>query len=75
VEQVSLDLQAAFPKAKGFSTSNIWYMKKWYLFYSVDREKLHQLGGELQHPGIKEDTILQQLARELPNVSKESRLH
>ncbi len=44
VEQLSLDLQARFPKEKGFATSNIWYMKKWYLFYA---EKLHQLGGEL----------------------------
>ena len=65
VEQVSLDMQAAFPGAKGFSTTNLWYMKKWYLFYtqsgehiacigdfqnhiSIDREKLHQIGGEIR---------------------------
>ena len=35
VEQVSLDLQAGFPNVKGFSTSNLWYMKKWYQFYSA----------------------------------------
>ncbi|SMC71220.1 Predicted nuclease of restriction endonuclease-like (RecB) superfamily, DUF1016 family [Oscillospiraceae bacterium] len=34
VEQVSLDLQAAFPGVKGFSTRNLWNMKKWYSFYS-----------------------------------------
>ena len=34
VEQLSLDLQAEFPDEKGFSTSNIWYMKRWYLFYA-----------------------------------------
>jgi len=44
VEQVALDLQKEFP-GDGFSTSNVWYMKKWNLFYT---EKLHQLGGELQ---------------------------
>ncbi len=27
VKQVSLDLQAEFPNVKGFSTSNLWYMK------------------------------------------------
>lgn len=27
VEQVSLDLKAAFPKAKGFSARNLWNMK------------------------------------------------
>lgn len=34
VEQVSLDLQAAFPESKGFSTTNLWYMKQWYRFYT-----------------------------------------
>ena len=34
VEQVSLDLQAAFPEAKGFSARNLWFMKQWYTFYS-----------------------------------------
>ena len=43
VEQVSLDLQNEFPSAKGFSTTNLWNMKKWYNFYS---EKLQQVVGE-----------------------------
>ena len=49
VEQVSLDLQAEFPDAKGFSTSNLWYMKKWYQFYTgmLDNQKLQQLVGEI----------------------------
>lgn len=47
VEQLSLDLKDAFPNTKGFSTTNIWYAKKWYLFYSLHLTKLHQLGGEL----------------------------
>lgn len=47
VEQVSLDLQDAFPGVKGFSTSNLWYMKKWYQFYTehTNFEKLQQLVG------------------------------
>ena len=49
VEQVSLDLQAEFPNVKGFSTSNLWYMKKWYQFYSASLcdEKIQQLVGEI----------------------------
>lgn len=43
VEQVSLDLQREFP-GDGFSASNVWFMKRWYLFYL---EKLHQLGAEV----------------------------
>ena len=48
VEQVSLDLQAEFPEVKGFSTSNLWYMKKWYQFYNdlLDDKKIQQIVGE-----------------------------
>ena len=51
VEQVSLDMQREFPDAEGFSASNLWFMKKWYLFYSSDeaQEKLYQLGRELEY--------------------------
>ncbi len=50
VEQVSLDLKREFPGTDGFSTSNLWYMKKWYLFYTDgDSEgKLQRTVGELQ---------------------------
>lgn len=46
VEKLSIDLKTAFPLTKGFSTTNLWYIKKWYLFYSQNDIKLHQLGGE-----------------------------
>ncbi|MCM1304754.1 MAG: DUF1016 N-terminal domain-containing protein [Lachnospiraceae bacterium] len=52
VEQVSLDMQNKFPHAKGFSTTNLWNMKKWFLFYSGDYEKLQQLVGEIEFPKI-----------------------
>ena len=50
VEQVSLDLKREFPNADGFSTSNLWYMKKWYQFYADGdaEEKLQRAVGELQ---------------------------
>lgn len=53
VEQLSLDLRAAYPDVKGFSSRKLWYMKQWYLFYSgnsVQTEKLHQLGAEMVSP-------------------------
>lgn len=70
VEQVSLDLKAAFPKAKGFSTTNLWNMKKWYLFYSSNHtnEKLQQLVGELQQADSKNDTRLHQLGGEIQEM-------
>lgn len=71
VEQVSLDLQAAFPESKGFSTTNLWYMKQWYTFYSGASERLAQLGREL--PQKK----LQQLGGEFQGVENDdnTKLH
>ncbi|WP_165056379.1 DUF1016 N-terminal domain-containing protein [Adlercreutzia sp. ZJ176] len=49
VKQVNLDLQSEFPDAKGFDTTNLWYMKKWYQFYANETESpfLQQLVGEM----------------------------
>lgn len=63
VEQVSLDLQAAFPESKGFSPSNLWRMKQWYLFYSSSAEKLAQVAREFQQFENQTKTKLAQVAR------------
>ena len=63
VEQVSLDLQREFPGADGFSAANLWFMKKWYLFYSSPKaqEKLLQAVRELPNPKLL------QAVREIPS--------
>ena len=68
VEQVSLNLQAAFPQAKGFGVTNLWYMKRWFQFYYSDPQKLQQLIEELQQPDVQKDTILSQVGTELPDL-------
>lgn len=65
VEQISLDLQAEFPASKGFSTTNLWYMKQWYQFYSTAIPKLQQLAGEFQIPDNQDGKKLQQLVGEI----------
>lgn len=67
VEQLSLDLQAAFPESKGFSTTNLWYMKQWYEFYSSEStwQKLQQLVGEMQSVESQTGIILQQYVGEV----------
>jgi len=57
-EQVGLDLKAEFPDVTGFSTTNLWYMKKWYKFYTdrMPSEKLQQLVGEI-------DSVAQRMLR------------
>ena len=66
VEQVSLDLKREFPGAEGFSTTNLWYMKKWYLFYiQEDSPILHQAGAELKRIESQHSAKLHQLGGEL----------
>lgn len=66
VEQVSLDLKREFPNAGGFSTSNLWFMKRWYLFYTQgDSQILEQAGKELQLLKSQHKTKLYQIGKEL----------
>lgn len=62
VEQLSFDLQHAFPDEKGFGSRNLWHMKQWYLFYS---EKLKWPISELQTPDIQFETKLKRAVSEL----------
>ena len=64
VEQVSLDMQAAFPGVKGFSARNLWFMKQWYSFYASNSENkvlLEELTGHVNIGSQK----LKQLASEI----------
>ena len=80
VEQLSLDLQAAFPGETGFSSRSLWYMKKWYLFYSSELNRLlddtilrgktflHQASAEMQEVDSKENIILHRPGAEFGNL-------
>lgn len=61
VEQVSLDLKNEFPNAKGFGVTNLWYMKRWFLFYSSDNEKLQQLVEETEQGLLESQKRLKQI--------------
>jgi len=45
IEKISNDLKKEFPNLKGFSRTNLLYMKKWYLFWSD--EKVPQVVDEI----------------------------
>jgi len=65
-KSLSKELKAEFPDMEGFSKSNLYNMKKFYLFYNQDNEILQQvvakLGNEnFQQPvGKIENAIVQQ---------------
>jgi len=74
-EQLSKDLRSEFPDMQGFSSTNLKYCKRFYLFYARDNSILQQpveeipqqLGAELQAVDNKGDVIRQQLADEFEN--------
>jgi len=47
IDQLSIDLSAEFPEMKGFSRSNLMYIKKWYLFYAQSDAIVQQAVGQL----------------------------
>ena len=63
VKQFALDMRQAFPNEKGFSYTNVKYMKRWYLFYYervikgqqvaglLEDEKGHQVGDQILTTG------------------------
>ena len=66
VEQASLDLKREFPDAGGFSASNLWFMKRWYLFYTQgDDTILQQVGAELQRIEEQYKLKLYQVGKEI----------
>ena len=69
VEQVSLDLQAAFPEAKGFSARNLWRTKQWYSFYAGSLAKLPQLVAEMQSADYQANKELPQVVAELRSAN------
>ena len=45
-----LDMRAMFPDEKGFSATNLKYMKRWYAFYSEQASIRQQPADGLQMP-------------------------
>ncbi len=70
VEQLSLDLQAAFPESKGFSARNLWHMKKWYSFYAPQQEKLKQLAAVFQSAENKDSKKLHHVGAEIQDCER-----
>lgn len=74
--QLSIDLKQTFPQQKGFSVTNLKYIKRWYLFYYEQIIIRQQVIDELeitnrqQAIGEMEDQIRQQAADELEMPAK-----
>lgn len=65
LRQLSNDLLNEFPEIKGFSLSNIKYIKTFYLFYNQNITKSQQLVGEFK---IDDNSNLQQVGGEFEKI-------
>lgn len=50
IDQLSKDLQSIFPENKGFSRRNLFYIKRWYIFYNEQFTKVQQLVAQTSLP-------------------------
>lgn len=56
MKQLSLDLRAEFPQTVGFSFINLYYIKRWYTFYSLHSDFFYQAGKKME---MAENTTVQ----------------
>ena len=47
IKRLSVDLRTEFPHTEGFSWSNLYKIRQWYLYYSAQIEFLYQAGTKL----------------------------
>ena len=70
LKQLSLDLSAEFPAIKGFSLTNLKYIKQWYVFYSQEIQKSQQAVGQNSSQVLlhEDEPIGQQLVVQLTQI-------
>ncbi len=64
LKQMSQDLLKEFPEIKGFSRRNLFYMRKWVLFWKGTNAEVQQLAAH-------QSVIVQQVAAQLPEDRKQ----
>jgi hypothetical protein len=64
-EKLSKELKKEFPDMQGFSERNLYNVKRFYLFYSQDKENFHQVGAKTK------DSNLHQLGANLDKAKNQ----
>jgi len=55
IEKLSIDLKSIFPEMKGFSRTNLYYVKQFYEYFSIINTKnkiIPQVEGQLKHTEV-----------------------
>ena len=72
LNQVSLDLKAAFPEAQGFSKDNLYRMARFYRFYAEQKEIVAQLVQQLQPAENEPNIFVAQAVPQIPALAVDS---
>ncbi len=57
IKQLAQDLSNEYPGVKGFSASNLWRMRSFYLAYATDATNLAQVVREMTEPELPDSII------------------
>lgn len=70
LDQLSKDLTAEFPDMKGFSLSNLKYIKQWYLFYHKESVISQQPVGQIAKQTVSQLTAKQIVQRYAAQITQ-----
>lgn len=65
LKQLSADLMHEFPEMKGFSASNLKYIRQWYSFYAASSVIGQQAVGKIGQQPVAQLPSIEQIEREL----------
>lgn len=75
IPRFAKDLKEAFPNLKGFSQRNLFYIRKWYLFYRDQFPIVQQVAGQLENirqvAAQTESQIVPQVVAQLQIIENE----
>ena len=71
IPRFAKDLKAAFPHLTGFSRTNLFYIRKWFLFYRERVEIVPQVAGQLPDQIVPQVVAQFDRARNLQSCPKE----
>ena len=64
IDQLAKDLSTEFPDMKGFSRTNLFYIRRWFLFYNAQAEKVPQPVAQSENQ--PDASLIPQLVVQIP---------
>lgn len=68
IDQLSKDLKSAFPEMSGFSRSNLFAIRKFYLFHNQYNVIIQQVAGQIENKKEVSENFVQQAAGQIAEI-------